>query len=203
MMASHAWYQGFNAAVAKVFVSDGSAAIEKVHERYFSHYTSVLDLMHALSYSLAAARASATTLDEAWSLYLRWAESIWQGDVHLVIQQLEEIQQRIGEPGKDASPEDPKEVVRRACVYYRNHKDRMNYPEYRRQGFPLTSSVMESSVKQINRRVKGSEKFWSQVGGEAILTMRAEYLSDNHPLENHWSIAQATATGERQHTQAA
>ena len=202
IMASHAWYQGFNAAISKVFVSDGSAAIEKVQQRYFSHYTSVLDLMHALSYCLAAARASAAENAEAWNQYVRWATCIWQGNVDVVIQELEAIQERIGEPEKDASQEDPREVIRRARVYYRNHRDRMNYPEYRRKGYPLTSSVMESSVKQIGRRVKGSEKFWSEVGGEAILTMRGDYLSDTCPMSAYWSIAQLTATGQREYKQA-
>jgi hypothetical protein len=50
MMTSRAWYQGF-AAAAKVFVSDGSSAIERVQERHFSHDTSVLNPMHALSYA--------------------------------------------------------------------------------------------------------------------------------------------------------
>jgi hypothetical protein len=203
IMASHAWYRGFHAAAAKVFVSDGSAAIEKVQQRYFSHYTSVLDLMHALSYALAAARASTSEHNEAWTQYVHWATCIWQGNVHVVIQQLDEIQERMGEPEKDAAQEEPREVIRRARVYYRNHKDRMNYPEYRRHGYPLTSSVMESSVKQINRRVKGSEKFWSQVGGEAILTMRGDYLSDTCPMDTYWSTAQRNAAGQREYKYAA
>lgn len=203
IMASHAWYQGFNAAVSKVFVSDGSAAIEKVHQRYFSHYTSVLDLMHALSYCLAAARAVTAENNEAWHQYVRWATFIWQGNVDVVIQELDELQERIGEPEKGASQEDRREVIRRARVYYRNHKGRMNYPEYRKKGYPLTSSVMESSVKQIGQRVKGSEKFWSEIGGEAILTMRGDYLSDSKPIDTYWRVAQATATGQREYKQAA
>ena len=201
MMASHAWYQGFAAAAAKVVVSDGSSAIERVQERHFSHYTSVLDLMHALSYALAAARAATRTAEQAHRLYTRWAEFICKGKVELVINELDEIQQCLGMPAEDASAEDPQELVRRTFVFYTNHKHRMNYPEYRRQGFPLTSSVMESSVKQMHRRVKGSEKFWSNVDGEAILTMRGDYLSDNHPLETYWKVAQSDATGERRYRQ--
>ena len=37
-------------------------------------------------------------------------------------------------------------------------------------------------MKQINRRVKGSEKFWSTPGGEALLTLRAASLSDASSL---------------------
>ncbi|HYW78939.1 MAG TPA: hypothetical protein VE890_05145, partial [Thermoguttaceae bacterium] len=50
LLASQAWHHGFAAAGRKVFVSDGSAMIEKLQRRHFSHYTSVLDILHALSY---------------------------------------------------------------------------------------------------------------------------------------------------------
>ena len=42
---------------------------------------------------------------------------------------------------------DPREILRTSCVYYENHADRMDYPSYRRLGFPLTSSLIESTVK--------------------------------------------------------
>lgn len=37
--------------------------------------------------------------------------------------------------------------------------------------------AVESAIKRINRRVKGSEKFWSEPGAEAILQLRADYLT--------------------------
>jgi len=40
-----------------VLVADGSSAIEDLQAQWFSDHTSVLDIMLALSYSLAAARA--------------------------------------------------------------------------------------------------------------------------------------------------
>jgi hypothetical protein len=43
--------------------------------------------------------------------------------------------------------------------YLGNDKDKMAYDQCRRQGLPLTSSLMESVVKQVNNRVKGTEKF--------------------------------------------
>jgi|GEM_PF-6668928 len=56
-VASTAWYQGFAKATHKVLVADGSSAIEDLQAKWFSDYTRVLDIMLALSYSLAAARA--------------------------------------------------------------------------------------------------------------------------------------------------
>jgi len=78
----------------------------------------------------------------------------------------------------------------------------MNYPEDRRPGLPLTSSHLESTVKQINRRVKGTEKFWSQSTSEVVLQLRADYLSDSAPLEAFWLRHQASQTGSTAYNQA-
>ncbi len=45
---------------------------------------------------------------------------------------------------------------------------------------PVTSTLMESLVKEFNHRVKGTEKFWNDPqGAEAILTVRAALLSED------------------------
>ena len=45
---------------------------------------------------------------------------------------------------------------------------------------------MESLVKQINLRVKGTEMFWDDPdGAEAILRLRAASLSDDGRLDRH------------------
>jgi len=200
LLASRAWQHGFAASPRKVFVSDGSAAIEKLQRCHFSHYTSVLDILHALSYSLAAARAVSADEMAARAKYDAWAALIWQGRVEDVISELIAYGSKLGPPPPDATSDDPCEVVRTSRVYYENHAARMNYPEYRRQGFPLTSSLMESTVKQVGRRVKGSEKYWSSQGGEAMLRLRGEYLSDSQPMQAHWSTHAQRATGHRTHT---
>jgi hypothetical protein len=61
--------------------------------------------------------------------------------------------------------------------YLQNHKDRMRYAEYRREGLPIVSSYVESAVKQFNQRVKGTEKFWREAGAEEMLQLRADYLT--------------------------
>jgi hypothetical protein len=40
-------------------------------------------------------------------------------------------------------------------------------------------------------------------GGEAMLQLRAEQLSDTQPLEVHWGHRSQNATGTRTHTSAA
>ena len=73
-----------------------------------------------------------------------------------------------------------------AARYLRNNRARMDYPRYRREGLPITSSPMESLIKQINHRVKGSEMFWNApAGAEAILQLRAASLSEDDRLDRY------------------
>jgi hypothetical protein len=50
---------------------------------------------------------------------------------------------------------------------------------------PWTTSHVESTVKIVNRRVKGTEKSWGEAGAEAILRLRAAFLSEDGRLERH------------------
>jgi hypothetical protein len=197
LLVSHAWYRGFAAASRKVFVSDGSPTIEKLQRTHFSHYTSVLDILHALSYGLAAARAVSNDEASAQRQYDSWAAKIWEGRVDCVIDELAAYGRKFGEPPPDARSDDPREVIRRSRVYYENHACRMDYPSYRCLGFPLTSSLMESMVKQVSRRVKGTEKYWSSPGGETILRLCGEYLSDDEPMRAYWESRSRHAPGVR------
>ena len=59
----------------------------------------------------------------------------------------------------------------------------MKYDEYRKMGLPTTSAWMESAVKEINYRIKGTEMLWNNpAGAEAILQIRSAALSDDDRL---------------------
>ncbi len=92
-------------------------------------------------------------------------------------------QQRLGLPPDDVAKDDPRNLLASAIGYFQGNVSRMDYPEYRRQGLPTTSAHMESLVKEINIRIKGTEKFWNDgVSGEAILQLRAAALCDDDRL---------------------
>jgi hypothetical protein len=78
-----------------------------------------------------------------------------------------------------ARPDDPSRIVALSLAYVQKNAERMNYPQYRREGLPVTSAAVESLIKQFNQRVKGTEKFWMGGGAEAVLQVRAAYLSDD------------------------
>ena len=48
----------------------------------------------------------------------------------------------------------------------------------------------------FNRRVKGTEKFWSEEGAEAILQLRADHLSETEPLKTFWENRKQRRRGD-------
>ena len=181
---------------------DGSAHPWRLQRRFFGSLVPLLDFIHALSYVYAAATAGRARA-AGWACYRQWIAWVWQGQVAPVLTALQARQAEVGLPEPDEPETSPRQVVARALTYLRTQQDKMRYDEHRRQGLPITSSLMESAVKQVNRRVKGTEKFWSEDGAEAILQLRADHLSDDQPLEAFWQRRQAAATGQRRYRPAA
>jgi len=197
-VAAAAWALGFQGATRRAFVGDGSANNWTLQRRFFASFVPILDFIHALSYVFAAAQAG-RKFAVGWAYYQEWITWVWQGQVSRVIAALEERQAELGVPDKDEAETAPRQVVAKTLGYLRHQQDKMRYDEYRRQGLPLTSSLMESVVKQVNQRVKGTEKFWSEDGAEAILQVRADHLSDDQPLQAFWQRRQAQETGQRRY----
>jgi hypothetical protein len=196
ILAAAARARGFYGAKRKAFVADGAETNWTTQRRWFSDFTPILDFIHALSYVFAAAMAG-RGFAAGWEVYVRWISWVWRGRVAEVIEELERRQAEVGLPAADESESSPKRVVAEALGYLKNNQHRMRYDEYRRLGLPMTSSHVESAVKQFNRRVKGTEKFWSEDGAEALLQLRADYLSETEPIEKFWADREANATGRR------
>ena len=200
-LATAAWQRGFAAADRKAFVADGLAANWTVWRKRFSRYTPILDFVHAVMYVYAAAMAG-RAFQAGWDIYCRWAQAVWSGRVDDVLSELIRRQEELGLPNDDESDHSPRQIVADALRYLTNQQSRMRYDQYRRDGLPITSSHIESTIKQINRRVKGSEKFWSTGGAEALLQLSADYLSETDPLTPFWRHRQSTATGHRHYQSA-
>ncbi len=202
MVATLAWTLGFFLAARKAFIGDGSENNWALWRRSFSSFTPILDIIHAISYVYAAATAD-WPFAEGWPCYVRWVTWLWGGEVEKVIAELAQRQAELGPPQEGDGDTHPRMVVETALRYLQNHKDKMRYPEYRRLGLPITSSYVESAVKQFNQRVKGTEKFWTEEGAEALLQLRADCLSTANPLPAFWQARQDKASGQANYSQAA
>lgn len=184
LLANAAYERGFHEAPRKAFVADGSSTNWSVWRRYFSHYTPILDFVHALMYVYAAAMAGRIA-NEGWLFYRDWASWLWSGEVDQLLAAIERRHQELGVPDKKETGT-PRAQVATALSYLTNQRERMKYHEYRKQGLPITSSPIESTVKQINRRIKGTEKFWSD-GADPMLQLVADRLTQTNVTDKFWS----------------
>jgi hypothetical protein len=179
----------FFEAKAKAFLGDGLPWNWSIWKRHFSDFIPILDFIHVLSYLFLAAKAVHKTPQNAWSQYLVWMRGAWQGDVVQVLEELRAWQAKLGAPDEDAPDCDPRKVLTTTINYLEKNRDRMKYPEYRQAGLPVTTAWMESLVKEMNYRVKGTEMFWNDPdGAEAILQVRAASLCDDERLIKHLRI---------------
>ena len=189
MVAAEAQRRNFPAAAARAFLGDGSACIWGLQRRHFPTFVAIVDFLHALAHLFTAAKAVAADAEGRWELFVAWAEACWKGRVGQVIEELRawsEAQTWLcGGELERLADEDPRRIIARVLGYLEDNRGRMDYPSYRRQGLPWTTSHVESTVKIFNRRVKGSEKFWSESGAEAMLQVRAAFLSEDGRLDRH------------------
>lgn len=186
MMAAEADARGFFAARKRAFVGDGLGYNWSIQRRWFAGFVPITDFVHVVEYAYAAAKAVHAEPSARWTQYLAWAGACWQGRGEEVVASLKRWQARLGPPpeGVEVPDSDPRKVLQSTITYLTNNRRRMDYPRYRREGLPVTSSLAESLVKQVNQRVKGTEKFWNDgPSGEAILQIRSAVISEDDRLQ--------------------
>lgn len=65
--------------------------------------------------------------------------------------------------------------------YFRNQRQRMNYPEYLRQGFPIGSGAVEGACKHVvSDRFRRTGMRWKSRTAEPLLQVRAALLTRPH-----------------------
>jgi hypothetical protein len=187
LVAGEAQRRGFYQAAARAFLGDGQAWNWTLHAAHFPNFVPVTDFVHPLGYIYDAAKA--VSADDPWSMYLRAATACWQGKVGAVLAELGAWQAAHPAPPDAKLPDDdPRSIVQAAITYLKNNQSRMDYPAYRRQGLPVSTSMIESLIKEINFRVKGTEKFWNRPeGAEHILQICAASLCDDDRL-SRWIL---------------
>jgi len=122
-------------------------------------------------------------------------EDLWNGRVDAIIEKLGTHSDRLGPPQTGDGPEHPRRVVANNVGYFTRHKHHMDYPEYREKGWPNGPGMTEAGVKQFNKRVKGTEQFWSEVRVEAILALRALWLSQDDRWGRYWTTPRPLLKG--------
>ena len=187
-VAAEVHRRGLDRGARKACVCDGQAYNWSIYEMHLlpAGFIAVLDFLHLLAYLHDAAYALGGA-DEArsWKTYKQWLHWAWSGKAGTLLSALREAVATLKAKGATAAAR--RQTVEETLTYVSNNRQRINYPEYRCLGLPVSSAPVESTIKQINRRIKGSEKFWLEGGAEAMLQLRAAQLSQDDRWKRYWA----------------
>lgn len=190
-VAAEVHRRSLDLAARKAFVCDGQPCNWTFWEMHLqaSGFVAILDILHLLGYLYAAAGAAAAAGSKAaWERYVRWLTLAWSGKCSTLLAELQTAADHLGTPPPDAPEADSRRTLAEALRYVTHNQSRMDYPRYRKLGLPISSAPVESVVKQYNRRIKGSEKFWLTGGVEAMQQLRAAYLCEDGRAQTNWQF---------------
>lgn len=184
--------RGLRQATTVLVLGDGGNWIDPLAKREHLHDQRIVDYYHAVEHVYDAARAAlGRESAETDALAEQLKDALWDGRLDEVIATLQAHAERLGPPQDGDGSEHPRRVLANNVGYFQTHRRHMDYPTYRRKGWPIGSGVTESGVKQFNKRVKGTEQFWGLSGVETILALRALWLSQDDRWQRYWDTRPA------------
>ena len=179
--------RGYSHAQNKVFISDGATGIRSVRDSSFPDAAFVLDWAHAAEHVHQTAQAAFGNSPQAES----WAEQqktrLWNGQLDLLLRDLAKLAKKLGPPPPKAAKNDPRRILANQFDYFSTNRDGLDYPTFRKRGWPIGSGIVESTIKQIAKRVKGTEKHWTIKGAEYTLQVVAHLLSEDQSWQLFWA----------------
>jgi hypothetical protein len=186
-VALEAQRRGLALAQVVLNISDGAAWIDLLAEKWRIADVRIVDYYHAIEHLHDVAEAlHGVKTQESWALWGQLKTWLWDGQVGPVIARLQAAVQAAGEAQADDGETHPRTILRRNLGYFQKHQAHMKYHEYRAKGWPIGSGNTEAGVKCFNKRVKGTDQFWSPDGVEAIMALRALWLNQDQSWERYW-----------------
>ena len=182
--------RGLRQAAEVLVMGDNAPWIDSARDDHFAAYPRIADYEHGVEHLWDAARAvrspDTPQSPEVAALEAEWETLIYDGKADEVIQRMRVEAQALGPVQETDGPQHPRRMLENEIGFFERNKAHMNYPEYRRKGWPIGSGNTEAGVKQFNRRVKGTDQFWNKPGVEAILTLRGLWISQDERWEKYW-----------------
>jgi len=163
-----------------VVLTDGERAWQQAVRRRLRGVPLVLDFQHVLAKLWAAAYAfHGEGTPKAWAWVQERAWRLLHGEVSQVVQGM-----RVSATKRRLQGQRRK-VVEAAAAYFYGNRRHMRYDAYLWQGWPIATGVVEGACKNLVKdRMERSGMRWTQAMAEAMLKLRAVYLSDD--FEEYW-----------------
>jgi hypothetical protein len=149
-----------------VVIGDGTVWIWGLANEQFPGAIQIVDRCHAKQKLNEVAKAifgPTSELGETWAQARK--DELDAGDVDAIVRALSRYRSTHDE-------------ARQCRDYVERNRDRLNYPEFERQGLCTTTAVVEAGCKvTVGTRLKRSGMHWTVCGANAILALRCSLLS--------------------------
>ena len=180
---AEAWRRGWARAAKKVVLGDGAEWIWNQADLHFPDATQIVDLYHAREHLWdlsAKLYPSDSPAQRRWVMVRK--DKLDDGRIEALVRSLRSV--------ATSHPELAEEIHTEAN-YFEGNKERMRYPEFRKQGLFVGSGVIEAGCKTVLGRLKRSGMFWTVRGANAIIALRCCQLSGR--FEDYWESRRAQA----------
>ena len=178
--------RGYGRAAQRVCIGDGAATVRSLKNRCFPDAVFILDWAHAVGHLHQTAQAAFGPGPQAVAWAERQEDRLWNGRLTPLIAQIARLSRQAGAPPKNASDADPRRILANNLLYFQTNRSAMNYPAFRQNGWPLGSGIIESTIKQVGKRLKGTEKHWNVSGAECTLQVIAHMISGDRRGDDFW-----------------
>lgn len=175
---------GYGRIKQVVVIGDGAKWIWNMCEELFPDAVCILDLFHMKENIFDYAKVLFPNNEKK---YTKWAETV---SYYIETDQVEKALKKVeGSP----LPETAGKNTVNLAGYITNNISRINYLEYKKQGYYAGSGMIESGNKVVvQKRLKQAGMRWSKEGAQYMVALRAKYES------NRWEDVQSLIIEGRQ-----
>jgi len=172
--------RGWETAFETEVVADAAGWIWNLVADYYYDSLQVIDWFHAVEHLSNAAESA---YPEALPTRQRWLKQhktiLFQGEAEQIGQHL----QHLAETAAPAA----QETLQTEAGYFDKHKHRMQYLEWRNEGWLIGSGTVESAAKQYKHRFTAAGMRWKREGLERLIPIRSAVLSGS--FSDRWLSA--------------
>ena len=183
-MAALAHRCGAETAARLVFLADTLACNWTLAADYFPQAIQSVDWRHAVEHleTVQADFFGDTEPGQRWLAARK--EELWEGQAAEVAAAILDL------PLRPQETEAQAETRHREAEYFRSHRERMRYREFREAGYQIGTGVMEASCRTVvNQRLDCSGMHWRQETADSIVALRATMLSTTRPEPRSYCFA--------------
>jgi hypothetical protein len=132
---------------------------------------------------------AAATQGKRWRRFHSLKDMLWEGKVKPLTRKLCAFASAVAPRPSALTALDSRPDAQKLwehALYFEKNADTMDYPAYRRRGWPIASSSVESGCSQFGDRVKHARMRWTRAGADAVHVLKAAVLSQDARWAKRW-----------------